>query len=37
MSLRRNKSLLKMNTNDPGHWQGRNVLITGINGFIGGN
>src|SRR5262245_51747648 len=26
-----------MNTKDSSYWSGKNVLITGINGFIGGN
>jgi len=37
MSSWQNKSALKMKKNDPGYWFGKNVLITGINGFIGGN
>ena len=37
MSSRQNKSALKMKTKETGYWFGKNVLITGINGFIGGN
>ena len=37
MSSRKNRSALKMSTQESGYWLGKNVLITGINGFIGGN
>jgi CDP-glucose 4,6-dehydratase len=37
MSSRQNKSALKMKTKETGYWFGKNVFITGINGFIGGN
>ena len=37
MSSQQYNSASKSEKNVPGYWFGKNVLITGINGFIGGN
>ena len=37
MSSRQNKGARNVKPRDTGYWFGKNVLITGINGFIGGN
>jgi CDP-glucose 4,6-dehydratase len=37
MNLRRNKGPRQKLARGSGYWLGKNVLITGINGFIGGN